>query len=178
MGLEDVKNEIIQEAKQEKQQIISEAEERRDELISEAEEKAESIREETDKEIEEKKEALRKKTESNANMEAKKIKLDAKQDAIQRVFRKFREELEELDADERENFVENAVEEVDFEVGKIQGSSEFSDAASGHDFEEIDEQGIILISENGERRVNYTIDRIVQDFKENYRKKIAEKLFE
>jgi len=177
MGLEDVKNEIIEDAKQEKKQLLEDAQEEADEIISEGEEKADKIRTEAEEEVEEKKKALEQRTESNANMEAKKIKLEAKQNLIQDTFEEFRERLENLSEDEKRGFVQNAVENAGFKVGTIRGSKSFSGIVKDYDFEEVDEEGIVLISEDGERRVNYMYDKILEDFKQDYRKKVAERLF-
>ncbi|MFB6116603.1 MAG: V-type ATP synthase subunit E family protein [Candidatus Nanosalina sp.] len=178
MGLEDVKNEIITEAKQEKKQILEEAEEEKQKILDEAEEKADSIREDAEEEIKEDKEAIRKRTVSNANMEAKKTKLNAKHEELEEVFKKFRERLSNLNKDEKQKFVKNAVSEVDFDVGEILGSSDFKEAVQDYDFSEIDQEGIILVSVDGERRVNYTFDKIKEDFRENHRKEIAKILFD
>lgn len=177
MGLEDVKNEIIAEAKQEKEVILGEAEEEKNEILEEAEEKAEKIREEAEQEIEDKKESMEKRAVSNANMDAKQKKLEAKQYSIQEVFHDFRENLEDLSEEEKQDFVKNAVEETDFDVGKILGSSEFKDALSDYESEELEDEGIILVSSDEERRVNYTFDKIVEDLREDYRKQVADKLF-
>jgi len=178
MGLEDVKNEIVKEAKKEKKQLIEEAEEKKQEMIKEAEEKAEEIEKETDEEIQEEKESIRKKTESNANMESKKIRLEAKQDEIQKTFDRFAESLRDMNKEEKKKYVENAIDTADFEVGKVMGNEEFSEAVSSHNFEEIQEYGVILESENGERRLNLTFEKIRQDFEQNYRKDVAEMLLD
>ena len=177
MGLEDVKNEIIEDAKQEKRQLLEEAEEKEKQIISEGESKAEEIRNEAEEEIEEEKESIKKRTESNANMEAKKIRLETKQNQIQETFEEFRERLNDLSDDEKRDFVENAIDNAGFEVGKIQGSESFKHIVNDYEFEEMEEAGIVLISSNGERRVNYRYDKILEDFKQDYRKKVAEKLF-
>lgn len=178
MGLEDVKDEIITEAKQEKKQILEEADEKKEEILDEAHTKAETIREDAEKEISEQKESIKKRTVSNANMKAKKQKLEAKQEELEKIFEDFRRGLQDLDEEEKESFVKNAVDSVGFEVGEIHGSEDFEEASSGYDFTAIDEEGIILVSSDGERQVNYTFDKIREDFQQDYRKKIADILFE
>lgn len=178
MGLEDVKNEIIQQAHQEEKQIINEAEATKKELLNEAEDKAENIIQETENEIEEEKSSMRKKAVSNANMEGKKTRLEAKQEAINEAFDKFADQLTEMDKEEKTRYLKNAKNKADFEVGKVQGSSDFKDMSSTHEFEEIDKNGIILVSENGKRRLNLTFQKIRQDFEQEYRKDVAQKLFD
>lgn len=180
MGLNDVKNEILQEAEEEADRIIEEAEEEADEIISRAQEKADQIRKSTEEEVEEEKETLRQKEISNAKMQAKERKLEVKDRKIGQTFSNFRERLEDLSQDEKEDFFDNVVKQTEFEVGKVLGNEDFQESAEseGFDFEEIDDQGVILESEDGERRKNYTFDKIVEDFRDRYRKKVAKKLFE
>ena len=168
MGLKDVKNEILQDAEDEAESIREEGRK---------EDEAEKISEAVDEEIESQKSSLEKKAVSNANMEAKKKKLEAKQDSIQDTFEEFSEEIREMSESDREKFVESVLASTEFEVGKVLGSSEFKSVVDT-EFEEIEEEGIIVISESGDRRRNFTFDKILEDFREDYRKKVAEKLFE
>ncbi|MFB6213762.1 MAG: V-type ATP synthase subunit E family protein [Candidatus Nanohaloarchaea archaeon] len=177
MGLEDVKSDILNEAEQESNRIVEEAEEEAEEIIEEAEEEAESIREQAEKEIEEKEESIKRKALSSARMKAKQVKLREKQKHLDTAFRDFREKLEDLADDEKEAFVESCLDRASFEVGTVRGGEEFSDAVS-KDFEEADIDGIILESEDGERRMDFTFDRIVEDYRENHRREVAEALFE
>jgi len=181
MGLKDVKNDILREARDKASQLEEEAQQKEDEILGEARDKAEQIKENARKEIEEKKESERKKAVSSANMEARNTKLAAKQEKLEEVFSEFKEELENLDEQEREDFVKNAVEEVEFEIASIKASEQFAEVVDGRKNEvtensELD--GFVLISENGERRKNFSIDKIVRSYKEDYRQKVAEKLFE
>lgn len=177
MGLEDVTEDILNEAEQKSNQIMEEAEEEAEEIIEEAEEEAEQIKQETEEEIEEKKESFSRKSLSNARMKAKELKLGEKQEQLDQVFDRFHEKIENLDEDERENFVENCRDKANFKVGKVIGSAEFEDAVSG-DFEEKEVGGIILESEDGERRMDFTFKRIAKNYRENLRKDVSEVLFE
>lgn len=177
MGLEEVKDEILQEAEQEADRKVSEAEEEAEEIVEEAEKKAEKIREEEKEKLEEEKESLRKQEVSNARMSAKEEKLRAREENLSKAFEKFRERLENLEEDERQDFVEQCLEKVDFEVGKVIGNAEFEDAVD-LDFEEKEDiSGVIAVSEDGTRRQSFTFDKIVEQYKDRYRKEVAETLF-
>lgn len=177
MGLDDVKSDILNEAEQKADRIVEGAEEEADEIVEEAEEKAERIREEAETEAEEEAKSIRKKSLSNARMKAKQIKLREKQKHLDQAFEEFREQLDDLTEEERERFVESCYDRASFEVGKVRGSEAFKDVVSD-DFEEVDIGGIILVSEDGDRRIDFTFDRIVQDYRENHRKDVSEELFE
>lgn len=176
MGLEDVKKDIISEAEDEKEDILEQAREEKQEIIEEAEGEAERIRDEVREEIEEEKKSLEKKTVSNANMEAKKEKLEAKEKALDRVFQGFEDELTDLSQDEREEMIKTAVEACDFDVGLVRGSESFKDLTD-IDFEASDLEGFVLVSEDGERQMNFSFSKIVEDFRGDYRQEVAERLF-
>jgi len=177
MSLKEVKNTIIQEAEEKAEQNREEAEKKREEIISEAEEKAEQIRQETEKDIEDEKESIRQKAISNARIDAKRKKLQAKQDCIQDVFEEFRSRLSELDEEERESFVENAVEETGFQVDRIEAGKEYLDLTD-HKYEETDSEGFVLVSEDGNRRRSFTLNTVTKKFRKENRTEVAEKLFD
>lgn len=176
MGLEDVKQDILNEAEKEADEILEEAEDEKEEILNEAEEEADRIREEASEEIEEEKKSLEKKAVSNANMEAKQKKLEAKEKALDGAFESFEEELEDLSDDEREAMLENCIEEAEFDVGLVKGGEKF-EGLTDEEFESADMDGFVLVSENGERQLNFSFDKIVDDFRNSYRKEVAEKLF-
>lgn len=179
MGLQQVKDEILDEAEEQSAEIKEDAEAYREEKLEEAEKEADKIIEEAEEEIEERKEDLRKKKISNARMEAKRNKLEAEKEEINKLFEEFEEEMKDLSDDEAADMLENAVEETSFEVGKVVGSSQFKDAAEDEDleFEEEDREGFLILSENGERRRDYSFNKIFKEFEENHRKQVADKLF-
>ncbi len=179
MGLEQVKSDILAEAEEKADEIVEEAKKEREQIVSEAEQEAEKIREQAEQEIEEKKESIRRKALSNARMKAKEEKLEAKQEKLDEVFSRFKQELVDLEDEERESYVESCLDQVGFEVGKVIGGSEFEDAVDdqGHDFEEDDVEGIIVVSEDGERRQDFSFDKIIEQYREEYRQEVADRLF-
>lgn len=181
MGLQDVKKEILEDAKKEAEKLQKEAKDREDEIIEKAENKAKSIQKEAKEEIKDKKESERQKTVSSAKMKARKQKLQAKQEKIDEAFDEFKSDLENLDEEERKEFLENSIEDAEFNVAKIEVSSDFEPAVDErkHDVIENNEiNGFILNSEDGQRSKNYSIDKIMQMYKDKHRKKVAKILFE
>ncbi|MFQ3308031.1 MAG: V/A-type H+-transporting ATPase subunit E [Candidatus Nanohaloarchaea archaeon] len=179
MGLQQVKDEILDEAEEKSAEIKEEAEQYREEKLEEAKEEVERIKEEAKQEIEDQKEDIEQKEISNARMKAKRKKLEAQKDEINKVFDEFEEEIKDLSEEEAENMLENATDEISFEVGKVVGSSEFQEAVDDADieFEERDKPGFVVLSENGERRRDYSFEKIFKEFEENHRKQVADKLF-
>lgn len=176
MGLEDVKQEIIQEAEKEAEEIRDEARDKAEEIIQEAENEAQRMRDEADEEIEEMKASMKKKAVSNANMEARKKELDAKEKALNKAFEDFRERLADLEDGEKEAMIEAAIEDADFEVGLVRGSEEFKEYVDV-DFEASDVEGFVLVSDDSERQLNFSFDKIVEDIRGHHRKEVAERLF-
>ncbi|MFB6158030.1 MAG: V-type ATP synthase subunit E family protein [Candidatus Nanohalobium sp.] len=179
MALQDVKNDILTEAREKADKIESEAEEEVDEIINRAEEKAEGIKDEAREEVEEEKKSRRKRVLSNARMSARQKKLEAKQEKIQEVFDSLNERIVGMNAGEREKLVQEAVESAEFDVGTVKGSEEFEDAVDQRkmEFMERDMDGFILVSENGERSKDFSLDKITENMKDRYRKEVADRLF-
>lgn len=180
MGLEQVKSEILEEARQKADRIVKEAEEEAEEIVNEAETEAEKIEESTEEEIQDEKEAIRRKQLSNARMTARERKLRAKQRNLDAVFSNFRSELEEMDDTEREEFVQNCVDEAPFDIGEIRAGEKFKDAAEDTEFDvsEAEIDGILVLSEDRERRISFTLDKIIEDFRNRYRKEVSRTLLQ
>lgn len=176
MGLEEIKSEILKDAEQESDEIVEEAKQQKKEILNEAEEEAEEIREQIEEELEEEKESYRKKALSNARMKAKQEKMKAKQEKIDEVFDEFRDHLGDLSKTDREQFAERCLEKVDFEVARVEGSSEFEGAFDA-EFEETDINGIRVFNEDGSRRQSFTFDKIVQQYRDRFRREVADILF-
>lgn len=166
----------MEEAEKKAEKIRKEAENERDEIIEKAEEEAQEIREHEEEKLEQEKESMRKKTLSSARMKAKEAKMEAKQQKIDEVFENFREYLENLSRGDRQKFVERCMEKVEFEVGRIEGSPGFEEAVD-EEFRETDVEGIVVVSEDGERRQSFTFDKILEEFRQKYRREVAETLF-
>ncbi|MFB6207933.1 MAG: V-type ATP synthase subunit E [Candidatus Nanohaloarchaea archaeon] len=177
MGLEDVKTDILNDAEQKAESIVQEAKDEKEEIIEEARTEAEKIRENAREEVEKRKEEMEREALSNARMEARNQKLEAQQEVLEEVFSDFREELSELSDSEKKQFVESCLDRAGFEIGKVMGGPGFEEHVS-EEFEEIDSEGIIVVSEDGSRRKNFTFDKIVDNYRDRYRKEVAGELFE
>jgi V/A-type H+-transporting ATPase subunit E len=180
MGLKEVKDEIVEEAREEAEEIKEEAEEEAEEILEEARQEAEKLKENARQEAETEMESMEKKELSNARMEARQLELQAKQDKIDEVFRNFERRVRQMSEGEREDFVSSCIDQVDFDIGSAEASEEFMDAveSEGVDVEEIEEPGVVLISDGGERRRDFRLERIVENYRDEERKEVAEVLFD
>lgn len=177
MGLKQVKEEILNEAQRKSKEIEKEGDEEAEEIIEKAEEKAEEIIESSKKEIREEKERLEKKQISKAKMDAKKKVQRTKEKSLKKTFSEFHQKLESLNEEERENFLDSAEQQANFNIGTIKASKEFESIVDEEKFEEISRRGVILESEKGEKSLNLTFDQICEDYKKNNRGNIAQILF-
>ncbi len=178
MGLKEVKEDVLKDAQETADQIIREAEEERDRIIEDAEKEVKKIQEDAEKELEKEKESIRRKKLSNARMKARREKLETKQEYIDRTYDQFREKLSGLSDEEKERFVETCLEKIDFGVGHIRASDGFLNAVDGsYDTREIEDEGIVIVSENGERRQDFTLDKIVEDYRNRHRQEVSKVLF-
>lgn len=179
MSLENVKNEILEEAQEKSAEIEKEAEKERQKILKEADEKINEIQEQKEKELEDRKEEIEKQELSEARMKAKNKKLKEKQKKTEETFKQFQENISKEITENEGQFLEKCLEKAPFEVSKIKGSEEFSEEVTqrGFEFEEIEETGLVLISEDESRRISFTTEDILKEFKTHYRKEVSKKLF-
>ncbi len=177
MGLKEVREDVLKDAEETAEDIVREAEKERDRIIEDAEKEVEKIHEEAEKELEKEKESIRRKKLSNARMRARREKLETKQEYIDRAFDRFRDKLSDLDDEEKKNFVESCLGKVAFDVGDVKASPDFQDAVdSSYSTEQIRDEGVIVVSESGERRQDFTFDKIVANYRSRYRQDVSKVL--
>jgi V/A-type H+-transporting ATPase subunit E len=182
MGLEQVKNEIVENAEQEADRIIEEAEEQADDIISGAEEQAEQIRDQAQQHAEAEAESLKREKIASANMEAKQAKLEAKQRVIQEAFSGLEDDISDLSTSKKKELFKTALNRIqnDIDIGIVHTSDDMQDAVS--DLVDVDVktdsiQGFIAESEDGSVRYDYTFQTILDAITNDNRKTVAQKLF-
>lgn len=180
MSLKEVKEDILKEAKSRKKELIAEAEKEKKEKLKEAKKETKKLEKEVEEEIKKEKESMRKKEISKANMEAKKIELEAKNELVDEVFDQFQAKVRSMTEEEKISLLESALNETKFAVGTVKGSPIFEDIVrdKGLNFEETEEKTkLILVSEDGEKQRNYSREKIIEEFKNDYQEKISKKMF-
>lgn len=180
MGLEDVKEEILNQAEQQARNIVEEAANHKSEVVSEAEQKAENILEEARQEAEKRAEALRRKELASARMAARKHRLAARQDVLEEAFTRFREELQGLDEDTERRLIEAGLERLSntVDIGTVHAPPAFQGVAEEYgDFVELDGRGFIAETVDGSRRFDMRFQQIADDVIQDHRKNVAEVLF-
>lgn len=181
MSLEDVKEEILDEAEQKAQNILEDASEHRNAVISDAEERAEEIIEQARQEAEKEAEALRRKELASARMEARKKRLAAREAVLDAAFQQFRDDILDLSEDEERDLIEAGLDRLSelVDIGTVHAPTAFEDLAEEYgEYAEFDGRGFIAESADGSRRFDMRFTQIADDVIEEHRKDVAEVLFE
>lgn len=180
MGLEAVKEEILNSAKERANSIIADARKEANRILKEAEKKIEAIREKTDLETKKIMDAIKRQELSSAEFENKKMLLEAKKQVIDAVFAEVRGKLENLDDKRRESYTKKLLEKVksDIEAEHVYCSKKDAKFIKGHKVEPVDITGG-LIAENKDKtiRVDYSFETLLQSIKDSELQGISKILF-
>jgi V/A-type H+-transporting ATPase subunit E len=192
MSLEQVRDDIENEARARADEIRAEADERAEEIVSEAEADAEEIKaaraDEVDREIAQQREQAL----SGAKLEAKQQRLEARRDVLADVREEIEDALVGLDDDKRKSLtrglLENAATEFEDDDSVIvhgRGDDqalieELLTEYEGFSFGERREclGGVIVESETSRVRVNNTFDSVLESVWDDQLKELSGLLFE
>ena len=192
MSLEQVVNDITDEARARAEEIRADAEEEAEAIVAEAEDDAEAIKEERAAEVESQIEQEREQALSSANLEAKQQRLEARRDVLADVRGDVADALAELSGDRRESLTEALIEAA---------AAEFDDGATVSVYGRSDDQeliedtlteydgfsfggereclgGVIVESETSRVRVNNTFDSVLDTVWDENLKELSDHLFE
>lgn len=178
MSLEQVKNEILQEARKKAEKIEQEGSEKKKELIEEAEEEAEKIKKDAKEEAKTKAERMERKELSKTRLEQRKKNLDLKSEKIDEVLDEFESELEGFLQENTKKILQKIKDDSDFEIGKVKVGQEQDLNTDLEVKKTLEEPGLVAVSSDGSRQVSYTLTNIMSNFKKNHRQELAKILFD
>lgn len=180
MGLEEVKEEIIRNAKEQEAALIAEARREAGRITKEAEKKIKEMEERSEAGIKKTADSIKKQEIASAEMENKKMLLDEKKNIIGAVFVDAKKRLQSLDDKKREAYIRKLLEKTinDIEVAYVYCNKK--DVRFVKDLKALpaDITGG-LIAENKEKtvRVDYSFETMLQSIKENELQNISKLLF-
>ncbi len=180
MGLEEVKEEIIRNAKEQEAALIAEARRGAGRIAKEAEKKIKEMEERIEAGIKKTADSIKKQEIASAEMENKKMLLDEKKNIIGAVFVDAKKRLQSLDDKKREAYIRKLLEKTinDIEVAYVYCNKK--DVRFVKDLKALpaDITGG-LIAENKEKtvRVDYSFETMLQSIKENELQNISKLLF-
>lgn len=180
MGLETVKEEILNSAKEQANSLIAEARKEASRIAKETEKKIEDLQAKSESETKKAFDIIKRQELASAELENKKMLLEAKKQIIESVFAEARKKLENLDDKKREAIMKKLLEKAksEMEAAKFYCSKRDAKLAKGMNVQAADIIGG-LIAENGDGtvRIDYTFDTMLQNIKERELQNISKLLF-
>ena len=180
MGLETVKEEILNTAKEQSISLIAEARKEASRIMKEAEKEIEKMKEKSDSEVKRMVDMIKKQESASAELENKKMILKAKKQVIESVFIEAGKKLEGLDDKKREACIRRLLEKAKNEVQTAYVYCNKKDSKFLKEFN-VEPMGITggLMAENREKtvRVDYSFETMLQSIKENELQNINKLLF-
>ena len=180
MGLEAVKDEILNSAKEQSNSLIAEARKEANRIAREAENKIEGMKQKSDEEAKRMIDTIKRQELASAELENKKMLLEAKKQLIDGVFAEARKSIENLDDKKRELYIKKLLEKArnDIEISSVYCNKKDSKFLKGFNAEAA---GIIggIITENREKtiRVDYSFDAMLENLKETELQNVNKALF-
>lgn len=180
MGLEEVKEDILSNAKEQANSIIAEARKEANRIMREAEKKVEDMEERNEAYTKKMLDTIKRQELASAELENKKMLLDAKKQVIENVFIEAGKGIENLDDKKKEVYIKKLLERAkkDIEPAFIYCNKKDVKFLKGHNIEAANIIGGI-IAENNDRtiRVDYSFETMLQSIKENELQNINKILF-
>ena len=181
MGLEAVKEEILNSAREQANRLIAEARKSANKIMREAEVKVEQMKENSEDECNKITETLKRQEFASAELANKKSILEEKKQMIDSVFAEAKKRIGNLGEKKRETYLKKLLERAkkDLEVVNVYCDKKDSKFFKGFSVENIEITGG-LISENEDKsiRVDYSFDTMLDTIKENELQNINKILFE
>ncbi|MDW7775140.1 MAG: V-type ATP synthase subunit E [Methanosarcinales archaeon] len=182
MGLEDVVNEILEQARSKAAAINARAEEDAATLIREARSRADEIIQIRQAEVDAYIERMRKQEISSAHLEMKRAALNAKKEILDSVYQSAKDAISSIPAEKNVELLKRILDK--------QGSSGTKVYSNEKDARLIREMtdliyiggidcigGLIIENDDSTVRMDYTYDRILEDVSEQSLKQISDILF-
>ncbi|WP_416838461.1 V-type ATP synthase subunit E [Haloferax sp. DFSO52] len=192
MSLDNVVEDIRDEARARAEEIKEAGEERADEIRSKAEAEAEVLVEEREEAVESQIKREREQALSSAKLEAKQARLGARRDVLQRVRAQVEEELATLEDERREALTRTLLDaaSVEFEdedtvyvYGRADDADLLEEILEDYDGYEVAGErdclgGVVVEGTNSRVRVNNTFDSVLDTVWEDNLKEVSARLFD
>lgn len=182
MGLEDVKNEIIDKAKQEAKKILDKAKEVETTIINEINEELKKLELKKLEEINSSIENLTKKELSQANLSAKKQLIEIKKQIIDETFEKAINAIKKIKDNKRTDLLNKILEKANKEItiDTIQCNKDDIKLIKAGNYKILSKEmigGLVLISKDKNILLDYSYDTIIENIRNNKLQEIASILF-
>ena len=180
MGLESVKEEILNNAKEQAASLIAEARKDANAMQKEAEKRVEEAKEKIETETKRMIDIIKKQEFASVESENKKMLLEAKKEVIESVFSQAKKTLESIDDKQRDKYIKKILERTknEIEIAYIYCNKRDIKFLKGLNVEPVNIIGG-LMAENREKniRVDYSFETILQNIKDNELQNLSKILF-
>ncbi len=181
MTLQNVKKELLQEAKKEESKILAEAEKEAVEIKKKIKEEIMQYKKEAHQHLEEMTEGSKKKILAAAQFDGQRLLNTAKKEAVEHVLEKVKEKLISSAERERKEFLTELLEKAkkEISIARIYVASQDADLLSGN-FAMVKATiagGLMAETNDGSMRVNLSVEELLQSVREEHSAELNEVLF-
>ena len=179
MGLEKIKEEILQKARSAEKEILQEAESKAAGVKSRAKERINQLEQEASKKLEADSRALESRESSLMAMESQRMVFEVKKDAIDNAYSVAFERIKDMPAKDREEFVKKllALAQREIDVGIVHASPKDRKYLDAKALEAPLDGGIICETKDGSVCVNLTFGSLFSDLREKTSAEVSKILF-
>ncbi|MBI2107502.1 hypothetical protein HYU10_01840 [Candidatus Woesearchaeota archaeon] len=180
MGLEKVRDEIIERAKSQSSRIVAEAKAKAAQILREAEKQVEGHRERASEESKRMMLEIKRQEMAKAELEFKKLLLMSKKGLIDEAFEKARKEISRMNEKQRSEAVSLLIKKAErsMEIDCIYCSKSDAKFVKGYRTTEAAISGGIIAENKGQTvRIDYSFDTLMESVKEEKMQQIAKMLF-
>jgi V/A-type H+-transporting ATPase subunit E len=186
MSINRITSSLLAEARKEAEEIVKAAELQATKMIEEEKAKKTALLKVAEDEIKKILKEREKERIAWAHLEAKRILAEAREDAIKSALETFFSLLKEIrEHKEYPNFLRNCLEKAleelatkDVIVHTVKGDKKYLTSFNGKIVEDLDSfGGLVVETADNKIRINLTVEELFEVKRDNFRKKIYEKLF-
>ena len=180
MGLETIKEEILNIAREQANYLTAEARKEANRIMKEAENNIASMKEKSEAETKKMLDTIKRQELASAELENKKILLEAKKEIIENAFAEARKQLENLDDKRREAALKRLLDKAknEMEIANVCCNKKDAKFLKESNPEPANIIGG-LMAENREKtiRIDYSFDSMLESIKESELQNISKALF-
>ncbi|MBI2660108.1 hypothetical protein HYX07_03010 [Candidatus Woesearchaeota archaeon] len=169
MGLESVKEEILNSAKEQANSLIAEGRKEASRISKETEKKIEELQRKSEEETKKTLDMIKRQELASAELDSKKAVLEARKQSIENVFEEAKKKLGILDDKRREQIMKKLLDRAknEIEAASIYCSKRDAKFFKGLTVHAIDIiGGLVAENKEGTIRIDYSFDTILQSIKE------------
>ena len=178
MGLENVKKEILDNARKQAKKITDEAEKERLEILKSVDNKVDEIKDQFERDSVKAIDQYKLMSMAESSSIVKKQKLNLEKDLIKEVFDETKTELKNSKGKKREQLLKKLLARTGFNYGKIYCAKQDTKVLKKHKADNVNIiGGVILENKDGNVRLDLGYETLLESIKQDYLSEIAKIMF-